>query len=403
MQFIRKFYDAGKAETGTEAATETAPPSLASLMATGGKKTENSPIVYTKEPTENETKNIENQEKSKDETKIAETATSETETGKPEQQKQPEKAKEAPKPIVEEQLKQPTLQEVLKTVQPKAVFKAMGMDDDTVAIFEELSGYEQKQYFAALLKNIKEGKGNEYLREWNTDYAKMPAEEVMRHQLQRDYPKASAKQLDALFKKEIVEKYNLNSDDADELEEGNLLLGAIADKYRDDFVNNQKTFLTPKAPEPKAEVVDDEPAKRFEAYKLSIDNDPLTKEIESTGKITIGEGENAFKLPVKISSLKDILYNSDIWATKFFDVTENADGTKNYAPNIKKQMLVAAILDDDNSLLKGLENHYKSIGGKAAIDPLENAKPKDGDNYARSQKQPQTLAEAMAKSGTIKR
>jgi len=41
----------------------------------------------------------------------------------------------------------------------------------------------------------------------------MLPEEVMRHQLQEEYPKANAATLNALYKKKIVEAYNLDSED----------------------------------------------------------------------------------------------------------------------------------------------------------------------------------------------
>lgn len=409
MEFIRKFYDVAAAETGSETTTEAAPVSLASLMAKGGQKTENSPVVYTKETKENETHNID-QEKPKPEPKIADTATSETEKEKPETKKQPEATKETPKPIVQEQPKPPTLEEVLKTVQPKAVFQAMGMDDDMVAIFEELSGYEQKKYFASLLKNIKDGKGNEYLREWNTDYTKMPGEEVMRHQLQRDYPKASAKQLDALFKKEVVEKYKLNSDDEDERTEGILLLEAVADRHRDGFVNTQKDFLAPKAPEPKPVVVDDseqQMAKSFEVYKKSVHDNPLTKDLFDKRILTVGHGDDKLVLNItkdlsmEPSDLMDMFFDGDKWAKSLFTIEKDSSGKEIAIPDIEKTLFMAAAAKDLPGLLRNISKYYKSIGGKSAIDPIENAKPKEGDNSAKSQKQPQTLAEAMAKSGKI--
>lgn len=410
MILLRKFYDVAAEDGGGSATTETAPISLAAMMASVGHKTENSPVNYTKEIKENKTQNIVEGEKPKEETKIAESATSETEKVKPETKEQPKAAEEAPKTIAQEQPKQPTLQEVLKTVQPKAALQAMGLDDDEIAILDSLKGYEQKKYFASLLNSIKEGKGTEYLREWNTDYSKMPAEDVMRHQLQRDYPKATPKQLGVLFKKEVIEKYNLNSDDEDEKEEGILMLDAVADRHRDNFVANQKNFLTPKAPEPKPEIVDNseqERANKIEAYKNSVTDNVYTKELFNKKILTIGEGENKVSLNLEKdfnlqpSDLMDILFDGDKWAQSMFTKSQDKDGKEIMVPDVEKQLLVALAAKDPKGLIRELSKYFKSVGGKAAIDPLENAKPKDGDHSAKSQKQPQTMAEAMAKAGKI--
>jgi hypothetical protein len=411
MIFIRKFYDAAVADAGAAPETETAPLSMAAMMAKGGMKTENSPTVYTKETKENENQDNGNQEKPKEETKIAATATSETEKGKPEPKEQPKAQEEAAKPIAQEQPKAPTLEDVLKTVQPKAVLKAMGMDDDEIAILDELKGYEKKQYFSQLIKNIKEGKGNEYLKEWTTDYNKMLPEDVMRHQLQKDYPKANAAQLNALYKKEVIEKYNLNSEDEDEKNEGLMLLEAQADRHRDNFVENQKNYLTPKAIEPKQEVVVDnteqQRAQDFEVYKKSVTDNPLTKDLFDKRILTVGEGDDKLvlnitkDLGIEPSDITDILFDSDKWAQSFFTIEKDSSGKEIMIPDVEKQLFMGAAAKDLPGLLRNISKYYKAIGGKAAIEPIDNAKPKDGDNSAKSQKQPQTLAEAMAKGGKV--
>ena len=50
----------------------------------------------------------------------------------------------------------------------------------------------------------------------------------------------------------MVNAYNLNSMDEDELEEGKLLLEAEAEQFREKYIESQKEFLLPKPQEVKA-------------------------------------------------------------------------------------------------------------------------------------------------------
>ena len=70
----------------------------------------------------------------------------------------------------------------------------------------------------------------------------------MRHQLRREFPKASPQQLDALYKREVIKAYSLDSVDEEELEEGRALLEAKADKFRDQFTQDQQSKLLPAPP-----------------------------------------------------------------------------------------------------------------------------------------------------------
>ena len=126
-----------------------------------------------------------------------------------------------------------------------------------------------------------------YLREMTTDYNKLSAEEVMRHHIRQSYPKADERQLEILYRTKVVNAYNLNSDDSDELEEGKLLLEAEAEQFREKYIESQKEFLLPKPQEAKAVVQDNsiqerqaEADRKFnETYKSQVDNNALTKNI----------------------------------------------------------------------------------------------------------------------------
>ena len=411
--FIRKFYDIAVADSGgggeaevleapaeTKEVKEIKVPTFAEAMAKNGNRTNK----IDSQPT----KAIVNTEKKEEPKKEAEVTPAETATelqtqekAKPESQSQEVEKTLATKPPIAEQPKQTqSLQEVLKSQQPNVVLKELGFDDETVEILNDVKDYKDKAFFKGFLKSLKDGNANDYLKEWTTDYSKMSPEDVMRHQLQAEYPKASPKALNALYEDEIVNKYNLDSSDTDLSEKGRLLLEAKADRYRDTLIANQTSKLAPKPPEPKAEVVDNsaaEAAKEFEAYKTKISSDPYYKDISASNEIVLGKGKDEYKYHVDANELSDLLFDSEKWSKSLLKPTE--DGSATFVPDVKKQMLIAAVAKYGEDFFDKHAKFYKSLGGKAAIEPLDNAKPPDTQNVSNTEAQPNSLVEGMAKGG----
>lgn len=297
--------------------------------------------------------------------------------------------------IAAEPIKAPSLQEVLKNQQPDTVLKELGYDDNLVKFLSGIKELDPK--VLGFLNTWKDGKDvTGYLREWTTDYEKMSAEDVMRHQLQKDYPTAKPAQLEALFKREVIKAYSLDSDDADEVEEGRLLLEARADRSRAALIDGQKNYLFPAAPEPKAPVPDNREAEaqqEFNAYKNSIEQNPYTKDIFTNGKLPIGEGEEKYSHPVNPAALTEVLYNQDAWKAAMF----NSDGT----PDVETQLLVATLLTDKKGFLSGLKTHFKSLGGKSVNNLIENPSQSDTGNGSPAEAAPKSPAEAMARQGRL--
>jgi len=399
-----KFYDAAVAEAGGGETEVAEKPSLAGLMATKGVINNTDEMVA--KPIEIEKKEVKEEAKEEKKPESAETAAKveKTEIATPEttektEEKKPEvkaetKKDDAPKPNL-------TLDEVLKNEQPDTILKKLGVSDNVRSLIGELKDVDPK--VIGLLNAWKEGKATEYLKELTTDYTKMSSEEVMRHQLREDYPKASEKQLNILYKKEVIDAYNLDSDDTDELEEGQLLLDAKADRYRDKFSEKQKDYLIPKyeakQPENPDNTQDLEAEKRFENYKATVNNNSATKDIFANKSISVGEGDEKFNFPVSPSDLTDILFDSDKWTATMFDVKDLPDGTKEFVPDVRKQLLIAAFAKDPDNFLTEYAKHFKSLGGKAVTDTIDNAKKPDKSTDAKAEKKPTSAAEAMAKHG----
>lgn len=292
-------------------------------------------------------------------------------------------------------------QEALKNQSPDDVLKALGFDEKAISFIKELKEVDPKM--VGFLNTWKEG-GNvtDYLKELSVDYNTMPAEEVMRHQLRLDYPKATEAQLDILYKKEIVEKYNLNSYDEDEQNEGKLLLEAKAEKYRDDLSKMQQDKLIPNAPDRSEEARAEE--QRIAEFSQKIvsefSNDPYTKEVLSKNAISFGEGSDKFVFPIDSKAIADLVINGDTTGELMFEKV-NRNGEETYVPKSQHQLLVATVNKYGEKFITELAKHYKSLGSKAAIEPIENARPSESRVPSSSTPEPTTVAGAMARYGRL--
>jgi hypothetical protein len=398
---LNKFYN-------IDAPEQPSAPSIAAIMASKGVVTTADSQVEI--PSINTTEKQEEPQAQPEPTPVA--TTTEASNGAEANQESPKPPSSEPPaeptPQIEETPAQVQLtwQEVLKQQQPEAIIKELGYDAGAVALAKEINENPQMLAFYNHWKS--NGDVTAYLKELSTDYSKMPAEEVMKHQLRTEYPRADERTINILFQKKIVDAYKLNPDvyDESEVEEGRLLLEAEADKYRDGLVEKQKGFLLPKAPEPQATTVPAEPEpdgkKELEAYQTSVMENDYTKSVFSNKVLNIGEGEEGFKYPIQDpKALTDILFDSNAWASKFFNIQKNPDGSEKYIPDVEKQLFVAAAVHDHKTLIREIAKHYKSLGGKAAIDPIENASLPDGSTPSKSVTQYASVAEAMAKSGRL--
>jgi len=394
---IRKFYAATTdpgAGAATEVISEMPEVNMAEMMAKHGRKSgegaEPPPVIE-----------IPGKEKKQDEepAKAAATATdaksSESNSAEPAKTEPVvEKQPEVKAPIVPETTKQPTLEEVLKQSQPNAVFKALGFDDQKASFVSELGEIDPKM--VGILQAYKNGNLGDYVRELSTDYNQMSDEDVMRLQLQKDYPKASKEVLDALYESEIIERYKLDPDAFTEADvnKGKLLLSAKAGKIREELIANQQNYLLPKPPEQKQpdNTAEIEAKQRMDAYRDGLTQHPYTKDIITNKYITLGEGEEKFNYPTEAQPLIEVLTNPQKWAETMWD-------TDTGEPKIQHQLAVAAFALDSEKFLSEYAKHLKAVGAKQVIDPIENAKPPGSATPAKSEAAPESLAALMAKAG----
>jgi Fe-S-cluster formation regulator IscX/YfhJ len=397
--YIKKFYDIEATEpvASNETTSEAPVESIAAIMARQGVKSGLSeevampPRVNNGASKASSVKDDSPVEPTKEESKSekVEKASAREEAEVPEPQKEKEQKAES------------SWQETIKSQQPDEVLKALGFDEKAISFINELKDVDPKM--VNFLNSWKSGIDvKEYFNELSKDFATMPAEDVMRHQLRLDYPKATEAQLEILYKKEVADKYNLNSYDEDEQNEGKLLLEAKADKYRDELVRMQEEKLLPKAPDNSEEIRAEQERLNEISQNLikEFNENPYTKEVLSKNAITIGDGNDKFTFPIDAKEIADLVINGDKTGDLMFEkVTKN--GQESFVPRTQHQLLVATVNKYGEKFITELAKHYKSLGGKAAIDPIENARPKDSKMTSTASAEPTTLAGAMAKYGRL--
>lgn len=273
--------------------------------------------------------------------------------------------------------------EVLKQ-QPdkKEVLKALGLDDKLVGFIDHYTNG---------------GNVKEYLENLTVDYKAMPAEEVMRRHLRAENPELGQEDFEEYCRMEITEKYKQDPDmfSEQEVKRGKILLSTAAKTPRAQLEASQQKYLfdAPKAnADPRLteyQQKEQQQRENLSSYKNIVAENPSTKAFVANSKITVGEGENAFDYNVQSpQDVVDLLYDGPKWASKM----TNPDGT----PNIAKQLLIAAIVNDDSSFLTAYASHVK----KQAISSITPADDST-HNPAKSGGGPKDPAAEMAKSGRI--
>lgn len=272
----------------------------------------------------------------------------------------------------------------LKQIDPSEVLKEMGYDDKMVGFFN---------------KWRTDGNIAEYIKAVSTDYTKMSPEQVMRYQLEQDYPEFSPEDMELLYQAKIVQQYKLDPDNNSEMDvrTGKLLLAADAKKVREGLLIKQQDYiLSAKPPAPQVDnrlqQLEQDRNEAREKYTSYLNANQATKDLIANKKLVLGTGENAFNYEIpNPESLVNILQNPEQYAQHIF----NAEGW----PIVEKQLFIAAAAIDHATLINALITHGKQLGSKAIVEPMENARQTVGD--ISKPEPPLTPAQALARQGVI--
>lgn len=393
MFTTRFFYDAAVVDAPAGPA---APVDIASIMVKSGRLT--TPGNEGEIPKVNTTEKKEDTPPASAPAPATANQTQPADKGKPEPPK-PTEAPAAAKPQTEAAPTVPTWQEVLKQQQPNAVLRELGYGEDVANFLAENKEIDPK--LVGFLKHWKQSNGDvgPYLKALSTDYGKMAPEDVMRHQLQMQNPELDAKQLDTLYKVKVTQRYKLDPVlySEEEVEEGRIELMADVKSIRQALATEQQNYLFPKPPEAKSAGPSPEDIQRQqegEAYRQHLQSDPYTLNLLSNNKLVIGEGDDSFEYPIDSAELSEVMYNPDKWAENLI---------KDGKPDTVKNWLLAGVAKYGMDFFTKMAQHYKTLGGKSAIAPIENAKPPGAGAPAHAEVESKDPAAAMAKRGRITR
>lgn len=294
---------------------------------------------------------------------------------------------ETPPPIQQAATPPADWKQALKKADKAEILRELGYDEKMVGFFNKWST---------------DGNITEYLKAVTMDYSKMSPEQLMRYQLQEDFPEFTPEELEELYTAKVTEAFKLDPEvnTEAEIKRGKLLLTAETKKIREGLIQRQKEYiLTAKPPVPppddsaiQAQQQEAEQKAYMDRFTTAIASHETTKSLMANKTLSVGEGENAFKYGVADpQQLINILQSPQEYVKHVF----NADDS----PMVDKQLLIAAVARDGNAFVNELIKYGRSLGAKSAVEEIENAKKPDAPST-----KPEvalTPAQALAKSGVL--
>lgn len=254
---------------------------------------------------------------------------------------------------------------------------------------QEPSKYEfRDDYIKGLVERYEKGEDlTPYLRAKTLNLDSMSPEDLLRMDLKEKYPKATAKDLDRLYKKHVIDKFNLDPDqyDEDEISVGRMEMDKVAEAVRNEYLEKLKPFLQPEPaakPEGETQEPKDDPAKleaemmeRFKQFEETIRNNTASKSLleKKVFEIPTVDGE---KFNLEVEAPEELLEQA-IYSDKFYKNFEGEEG-----PDLNKFFMVSQFAKDPSKFIELLVQHGKELGKAQVLQEIEN--PSEPDRKAPS-------------------
>lgn len=237
----------------------------------------------------------------------------------------------------------PTEEEILDW---KQVLKNEGYDDFALGLLE---------YYKST------GDITPYLEAKTVDYSALDDAEILRRDLRSKYQDLSDDEFALMYKKKVIDQYGLDeSYTEDEQRLGKIELKYAAKEVRDRLIEQQKNF---KAPERQVQTPDN--SQMAEQWKQYVDSDPITQQILTGKRITIGDGEQAVNFELNdVNAVLEQTYNPQ----KFFESFVKPDGTTDMA----KWYKVIAFASNPQAYEKTSINYGKTLGRQEVYNDIKN-------------------------------
>lgn len=233
-------------------------------------------------------------------------------------------------------------------------------DEWSKGLFERIkAGHDITPYLEAKTVNLKE----------------MTPEQLFRKKLKDEYG-VSGKDLERLYKDEVIDKYKLDPEsyEEDEISVGKLRMAKAAEAIRSEYEEKLKPYLQPgplkqesetqESPKPEGPT-EEEIMAQFKEFEQKLKTSPQTKELlEKKTFIIPTVDDEKFNLEVESpEELVDMAVNSE----KFFGLFNTENG-----PDLQRFYQVASFARDPDKFIKLLVAHGKELGQAKVLKEIEN-------------------------------
>jgi len=240
--------------------------------------------------------------------------------------------------------------------------------------FEKL-GVKDDPYFQKLYEAYKNDALDDFLIATHTNYDEIPDVDLIRMQVQNQYPTLQPDEQDLILKMKLEKEFNITDLEDSDNRVGQLMLRLEAQKIRDGLKQEQAQYQV----KPK---VNDE----FEAYKQQMEaqrlqqeeqlaqfqnylkSTPEYKNFETNRIVQFGDGD--IKVNYEVNAKAEDFLTDSLNQDNFFAKFMNQDG----ALDLAKWQKVWAYANDPTTVERAIYNAGKSQGEKRLYDELHNAK-----------------------------
>lgn len=197
----------------------------------------------------------------------------------------------------------------------------------------------------------KNGSLKPFLEAMQMDYDNMEPMELMRHKLRSEYSDLSETAFNKLYKREVIDKYNLDEDSYEEedVELGKQLLKKDAESLRQQLKSEQSKFL-----EPENDGQDDS-QQLAEQWASRVESDQLTQQLLQSKAVTIEVDGEEFNY--EIDNPQQVMEMTKD-NSKFFNLFLNEEGEV----DLSKWYKVVAFALEPDVYERSLLNHGKTVG-----------------------------------------
>lgn len=240
--------------------------------------------------------------------------------------------------------------------------------------FEKL-GVKDDPYFQKLYEAYKNDALDDFLIATHTNYDEIPDVDLIRMQVQNQYPTLQPDEQDLILKMKLEKEFNITDLEDSDNRVGQLMLRLEAQKIRDGLKQEQAQYQV----KPR---VNDE----FEAYKQQMEaqrlqqeeqiaqfqnylkSTPEYKNFETNRIVQFGDGD--IKVNYEVNAKAEDFLTDSLNQENFFAKFMNQDG----ALDLAKWQKVWAYANDPTTVERAIYNAGKSQGEKRLYDELHNAK-----------------------------